>query len=63
MSDPAYAIFAYATTHASIQNKPIELLDGANLLFLLEEKAGIKARIEPPDDWQDPVPDSGEAPD
>src|SRR6201999_1377353 len=33
------------------QNKPIELIDGANLLFLLEEHAGIKARIEVPEDW------------
>ena len=40
--------------------KPIELFDGANLLYLLETHAGIKARIEPPDDWQDPLPDSGE---
>src|SRR6185503_17657292 len=30
------------------QNKPIELIDGANLLYLLEEHAGITARIEPP---------------
>jgi hypothetical protein len=43
--------------------KPIELFDGTNLLYLLETHAGIKARIEPPDDWQDPVPDSGETPD
>jgi restriction system protein len=42
------------------EGKPIELFDGANLLYLLETHAGIKARIEPPDDWQDPVPDSGE---
>jgi hypothetical protein len=28
-----------------------------NLLSLLEEHAAIKARIEPPDDWQDPAPD------
>ena len=42
------------------QGKPIELFDGANLLYLLETHTGIKARIEPPDDWQDPVPDSGE---
>ena len=40
--------------------KPIELFDGTNLLYLLETHAGIRARIEPPDDWQDPVPDSGE---
>ncbi|MGV0068563.1 restriction endonuclease [Mycobacterium colombiense] len=43
--------------------KPIELFDGTHLLYLLETHAGIKARIEPPDDWQDPVPDSGELPD
>lgn len=42
--------------------KPIELFDGTNLLYLLETHAGIRARIEPPDDWQDPVPDSGETP-
>lgn len=35
-------------------NKPLELLDGSNLLFLLSEHAGIEARIEPPDDWVDP---------
>ena len=40
------------------QNKPIELIDGANLLYLLEEHAGLSARIEAPDDWRDPVPDS-----
>jgi HJR/Mrr/RecB family endonuclease len=45
------------------EGKPIELFDGTNLLYLLETHAGIKARIEPPDDWQDPVPDSGEPPD
>ena len=42
------------------EGKPIELFDGTNLLYLLETHTGIKARIEPPDDWQDPVPDSGE---
>ena len=42
------------------EGKPIELFDGANLLYLLETHAGIKARIEPPDDWQDPIHDSGE---
>jgi HJR/Mrr/RecB family endonuclease len=45
------------------EGKPIELFDGTHLLYLLETHAGIKARIEPPDDWQDPVPDSGEPPD
>ncbi|MEB4211728.1 restriction endonuclease [Mycobacterium sp. 94-17] len=44
------------------QGKPLELFDGTHLLYLLETHAGIKARIEPPEDWTDPVPDSGEAP-
>ena len=34
-----------------------ELLSGSNLLYLLSEHAGIEARIEPPEDWVDPVPD------
>jgi restriction system protein len=38
------------------QGKPLELLDGANLLYLLAEHAGMEAKIEPPDDWVDPVP-------
>lgn len=37
------------------QGKPLELLDGSNLLYLLAEHAGIEARIEPPDDWEDPL--------
>ena len=37
--------------------KPLELLSGSNLLFLLAEHAGIDARIEPPEDWVDPTPD------
>jgi restriction system protein len=40
--------------------KPLELLDGSNLLYLLKEHAGIEAKIEIPEDWQDPRPDSGE---
>lgn len=39
--------------------KPLELLDGGNLLHLLAEHAGITAKIEMPDDWKDPHPDSG----
>ena len=43
--------------------KPLELLSGTNLLYLLSEHAGIEARIEPPDDWVDPGGDiSDEAP-
>jgi restriction system protein len=37
--------------------KPLELLDGANLLYLLANHAGIEAKIVPPDDWVDPVAD------
>ncbi len=37
------------------EGKPLELLGGSNLLFLLEEHAGIAAKIEPPDHWMDPV--------
>jgi restriction endonuclease Mrr len=40
------------------QNKPIELIDGANLLYLLSEHAGIEAKIMPPDDWKDPAADA-----
>ena len=38
--------------------KPLELLSGSELLYLLKENAGIEARIVMPDDWKDPVPDS-----
>ena len=37
--------------------KPLELLSGTHLLYLLSEHAGIEARIEPPEDWIDPVGD------
>ncbi len=40
--------------------KPLELLDGGNLLYLLAEHAGIEAKIEVPEDWKDPSPDLGE---
>ena len=43
--------------------KPLELLSGSNLIYLLAEHAGIEARIQPPDDWQDPTPEmTDEAP-
>ena len=48
------ASFEFAT------NKPMELLSGSNLLFLLKEHAGMDAKIEPPEEWTDPVPDRGE---
>jgi len=37
--------------------KPIELLSGSNLLFLLKEHAGLEAKIVMPEEWKDPVPD------
>lgn len=39
------------------KNKPLELLPGSQLLYLLEQHAGIKAKIEFPDDWTDPQVD------
>ena len=35
--------------------KPMELLDGGNLLHLLQEHAGIEAKIVMPEDWRDPL--------
>jgi restriction system protein len=40
------------------EGKPIELLSGSNLLYLLAEHAGIDAKIEAPDDWSEPEPDA-----
>jgi restriction system protein len=42
--------------------KPLELLAGSNLLYLLAEHAGLEAKIEIPEDWKDPgadLPDNG----
>jgi len=39
--------------------KPLELLDGANLLSLLADHTGVEARIVVPEEWVDPVPDIG----
>lgn len=41
------------------RGKPLELLDGRNLLHLLSEHGGIEARIVMPDDWTD-LPVHGE---
>ena len=38
--------------------KPLELLGGNNLLYLLKEYAGVEARIVMPQDWKDPQPDA-----
>src|SRR5256712_1208710 len=37
--------------------KPLELLGGSNLLYLLKEYAGVEARIVMPEDRKDPQPD------
>jgi restriction system protein len=37
--------------------KPIELITGSNLLYLLKENANFDAKIEIPDDWVDPRQD------
>jgi restriction system protein len=38
--------------------KPIELISGANLLYLLRKHAGVEAKIQPPEDWVDYREDS-----
>lgn len=43
-----------ASSFEFANGKPLELIDGAGLLYLLAENAGIEARIVPPDDWVDP---------
>jgi restriction system protein len=35
-------------------DKPLELLSGTNLLYLLKEHAAVDAKIEPPEHWVDP---------
>jgi restriction system protein len=40
-------------------DKPLELITGSNLLYLLHEHAGVDAKIEPPEDWIDPILDIG----
>jgi restriction system protein len=43
------------------EGKPLELLSGTNLLYLLKEHAGIDAKIEPPEHWVEPKHDTGPA--
>ncbi|MGE0320357.1 MAG: restriction endonuclease [Hyphomicrobiaceae bacterium] len=42
-----------SAAHQFANGKPIELIDGGNLLYLLKEHANIDAKIEMPDDWVD----------
>jgi hypothetical protein len=37
------------TSYQFASGKPLELIDGSNLLYLLAEHAGIEARIVPPE--------------
>jgi restriction system protein len=39
------------------EGKPLELLSGSNLLYLLAEHAAIEAKTEVPESWKDPQPD------
>jgi restriction system protein len=41
------------------KNKPLELLSGSNLLYLLKVHADIDAKIEPPEHWVEPRHDTG----
>jgi restriction system protein len=50
-SDYGKAAFDFAN------GKPIELINGSNLLYLLGQH-GVEAKIEVPEDWQDPLPPS-----
>jgi restriction system protein len=43
-------------SHDFASGKPMELLDGPNLLYLLKEHAAVDAKIEAPEDWVDPAP-------
>jgi restriction system protein len=40
--------------------KPLQLIAGGELLYLLEQHAGVKAKIEFPAEWVDPGPDIAE---
>jgi len=43
--------------HEFANGKPIELITGGNLLYLLKEHANVEAKIEIPPDWVDPRAD------
>ncbi len=43
------------------KDKPLELLSGTNLLYLLKEHASVDAKIEPPEHWVEPKQDTGPA--
>lgn len=43
------------------ERKPLQMISGGELLYLLEQHTGIKAKIEFPEEWVDPLPDMVEA--
>lgn len=43
------------------ERKPLQLIAGGELLYLLEQHTGVKAKIEFPEEWVDPRPDLVEA--
>lgn len=45
-------------TYEFANGKPIELISGSNLLYLLKEHAGVDAKIEIPSDWVEPKIDA-----
>jgi restriction system protein len=44
-----------------VKDKPLELLSGSNLLYLLKIHADVDAKIEPPEHWVEPKHDTGPA--
>ncbi len=42
------------------KDKPLELLSGSNLLYLLKVHADVDAKIEPPEHWVEPKHDTGD---
>jgi restriction system protein len=52
----------YGTASAEFADKkPLRLIHGGELLYLLEHHSGVKAKIEFPQEWVDPRPDVVEA--
>jgi restriction system protein len=43
------------------KDKPLELLSGTNLIYLLKAHADVDAKIVPPEQWADPRPDTSSA--
>jgi restriction system protein len=41
------------------KDKPLQLITGSNLLYLLKVHADVDAKIEPPEHWVDPRTDTG----